>query len=127
MDLEGAAVTACQELEGQSGSSSGSSMASRLCSLGGQVAERLKSAFRLGVQRALGVVSMHYVMDLEPMVTGYVVAPGVEGDDAVAAMEQADATVEGTASTLSVLLEGDLLPDAEDDAAQGPRNGEGDL
>jgi hypothetical protein len=98
-----------------------------MCSLGGQVAECLKSAFRLGVQRALGVVSMHYVMDLEPVVTGYVIAPGVEGDDAVAAMEQADATVEGAASALSVLLEGNLLPNAEDEAAEGPHEGGGDL
>ena len=31
-------------------------------------------------------------------------------------MEQADAAVEGATSALSVLLEGDLLPDAEDNA-----------
>ena len=64
VDLESAAVATCQELEGEGGSS-GSSVASRLRSFGSQVAERLKSAFRLGVQRALGVVSTHYVMDLE--------------------------------------------------------------
>ena len=61
------------------------------------------------------------------MVTGYVVAPGVEGDDAVAAMEQADAAVEGAASALSVLQEGDLLPDTEDEATEGARDGEGGL
>ena len=49
------------------------------------------------------------------------------GDDAVAAMEQADATVEGAASTLSVLLEGDLLPDVEDDTAEGLHEGGDDL
>ena len=76
---------------------------------------------------ALGVVSMHYVMDLEQVATGYVVVPGIEGDAAVAATEQADAAVEGAASALSVLLEGDLLPDAEDDAAEGARDGEEDL
>jgi hypothetical protein len=91
------------------------------------VAEHLRSAFRLGVQRTLGVVSTHDVMDLERVATGYVVAPSVEGDDAVAAMEQANAAIEGAASALSVLLEGDLLPDAEDDAAEGARDGEGDL
>ena len=103
-DLEGTAVAVYQELE-REGGSSGSSVASRLRSLGGQVAERLKSAFRLGVQRTLGMVSTR-------VVTGYVVVPGVEGDDAVAAMEQADATIEGAASALSVLLKGDLLSDA---------------
>ncbi|XP_039787191.1 uncharacterized protein LOC120653534 [Panicum virgatum] len=126
LDLEGAAVAACQELEGEGGLS-GSSVASHMRSLSGQVAERLKSAFRLGVQRALGVVSTHYVMDLEQVATGYVVTPGIEGDAAMAAMEQADAAVEGAASALSVLLDGDLLPYVEDDAAEGARDGEGDL
>ena len=39
-------------------------------------------------------------------------------------MEQADAAVEGAASALTVLFEGDLLPDSEDDAAEGPHEGE---
>ena len=102
-------------------------MACRLRSLSGQVAEHIKSAFRLGIQRALGVVSTHYVMDLEQGAMGYVVAPGVEGDPAVAAMEQADAAVEGAASALSVLLEGNLIPDTEDDIAEGPYDREGNL
>ena len=42
--------------------------------------ERLKDAFRLGVQKALGVVLMHYVLDLELVAMGYVIAPGVEGN-----------------------------------------------
>ena len=126
MDLEGAAVAACQELDGEGGLS-GSSVASRMRSLSGQVAERLKSAFHLGVQRTLGVVSTHYVMNIEQVATGYVVTPGVDGDAEVAAMEQADTAVEGAASVLSVLLEGDLLPDAEDDAAEGARDGEEDM
>ena len=126
VDLEGATVAACQELEGEGGSS-GSSVASRLQSLGSQVAEHLKSAFRLGVQRTLGVVSTHYVINLERVAMGLVVVLGVEGDDTVAAMEQADATVEGAASTLSVLLERDLLPDAENETAEGARDEEGGL
>ena len=126
VDLEGATMAACQELEGEGGLS-GSSVASRLRSLGGQVAKRLKCAFRIGVQRTLGVVSTHYVMDLERVVTGYVITPGIEGDDAVAAMEQADAAVEGAASALSVLLEGNLIPDTEDDIAEGSNDREGNL
>ena len=125
-DLEGAAVATCQELEGEGGLS-GSSVASRLLSLDGRVVERLRSTFRLGVQRTLAVASTHYDMNLEQVATGYVVVPGVEGDDAVAAMEQADATVEGFAAALSERLEGDLLPDAEDNAAEGPQGGEGNL
>ena len=56
-------MAVCQELEGE-GASSGSSVASHLRSLGGRVAERIKSAFHLGVQRTLGVASTHYDMDL---------------------------------------------------------------
>ena len=48
-DLERTAVAVCQELEGE-GASSGSSVASRLRSLGGRVAKRIKRTFRLGVQ-----------------------------------------------------------------------------
>ena len=85
-DLERTAVAVCQELEGEGGSS-GSSVASRLRSLGGRVAERLRSTFCLGVQRTLAVASMHYDMNLKQVAMGYVVAPGIEGDDVVAAME----------------------------------------
>ena len=73
------------------------------------------------------MLSTHYILDLEWVATGYVIAPGIDGDAAVAAMELADAAVEDAASALSMLFEGDLLPDAEDDAAEGPREGEDDL
>ena len=71
--------------------------------------------------------STHYDMNLEQVATGYVVAPGVEGDDAVAAMEQADAAVKGFGATLSEWLDGDLLPDAEDKATEDARDAEGGL
>ena len=105
---------------------SGSSVASHLRSLGGRVTERLKGALRLGVQKALGVVSTHYIIDFEQLATGYVIAPDADKDATVAAMEQADVVAKGATSALSVLLEGDL-PDAEDDAAEGPNDGEGNL
>ena len=54
----------CLELEGE-GDPSGSSVANSLTSLGGRVADCLKGALRLGVQKALGVVSTNYVLDLE--------------------------------------------------------------
>ena len=88
-------------------------MTSRLRSLGGQVAERIWSAFRLGVQRTLGVASTHYDMDLERVSSGYVVAPGVEGDAARDAMEEANAAVEGYATILSRKIGDDLLPEGE--------------
>ena len=125
-DLEQTAVAVCQELEGEGGSS-GSSLASRLRSLGGRVTERLKGTLRLGIQKALGVVSTQYIIDLEQVATGYVIAPDTDEDAAVAAMEQADAAAEGATSALSMFFEGDLFPGAEDDAAVGPRDGEVNL
>ena len=58
------------------------------------MAERIRSAFRLGVQRTLAVASTHYDMDIKLVSSGYVVAPGVIGDAAAAAMDEADAAVE---------------------------------
>ena len=115
-------MAVCHELEGE-GASSGSSVASRLRSLGGRVAERIKSTFRLGVQRTLAVASTHYDMYLKLVSSGYVVAPGVDGDAAAAAMDEADATVEGFAAALSKKLEDDLLPLAEFDATEDPQGG----
>ena len=110
-------MAVCQELEGE-GASSGSSVAGRLRSLGGRVAKRIKSAFRLGVQRTLAVASTYYDMDLKLVSSGYVVAPGVVGDAAAAAMDEADAAIEDFAAALSKKLEDDLPPLAEDDVAE---------
>ena len=125
-DLEQAAVAACQGLEGEGGSS-GSSLASRLRSLGGRVTQRLKGALRLSVHKALSVVSTHYIIDLEQVPMGYVIAKGADEDAAVAAIEQAAAAAEGAATALSGIFEGELLPgadDDEDDAPKGLRNRE---
>ena len=78
-NLEEEAVAACQGLEGEGGSSD-SSLASRLRSLGDRLAERLKGALRLGVQKALSVVSTHYIINFEQLATGYIVP---DGDDDV--------------------------------------------
>jgi len=112
-DLEVATVAACQGAEGEGGLS-GSSLINRLRSLGDRVTERLKGALLLGVQKALGVVSAHYVVDFEHLAMGYIVHDG-DDDAKVEAMEQADAGAEGAATTLAGLFEGDLFPDAADD------------
>jgi len=44
------------------------------------VAEQLKGALRLSVQKALGVISMHYIINLEQLATGYIIP---DGDDDV--------------------------------------------
>ena len=84
-NLEGGVVAACREVEGEGGSS-GSSVTSRLRSLDNWVAERLKGALRLGVQKALGVVSTHYIVNFEQLATGCIIPDGNE-DTAVNAME----------------------------------------
>jgi hypothetical protein len=121
-DLEKAVVAAWQGADGEGGQSS-SSLTSRLRSLGDRVAERLKGALRLGVQKALGVVLMHYIVDFEHLATGYIVPDG-DDDAKVDAMEQADAGAEGAASTLAGLFEGDLFPDAADDEGEDGRSEE---
>ena len=90
------------------------------------MAKRLKGALRLGVQKALGVVSTHYVVDFEQLATGYIIPDG-DDDAKVDAMEQADATAEGAASALAELFESELLPGAVDDEDECARDGEGDL
>ena len=84
-DLEEAAIAACQGAEGEGGQS-GSSLVSRLRSLGDRVTERLKGALRLGVQKALGIVSTHYVIDFEHLATSYIVPDG-DDDAKIEAME----------------------------------------
>ena len=122
-DLEEAAIAACQGAEGEGGES-GSSLVSFLRSLGDRVTERLKGALRLGVQKALGVVSTHYVVDFEHLATGYIVLDG-DDDAKVEAMEQADASAEGATITLNGVFEGDLFPDAADEEEEGGRDEEG--
>ena len=91
------------------------------------MAERIKSAFHIGVQRALAVASMHYDMDLKLVSSGYVVASGVVGDAAGATMDEADTAVEGFAAALSKKLEDDLPLFAVDDVAEDPQGEEGNL
>ena len=109
-DLEGAAVATCQGVKGEGGSSG----------------SLLKAALRHSVQKALSVVSMHYIVNFEQLATGYIIPDG-DDDAKVDAMEQADAAAEGAASALSELSEGELLPGAADDEDEGERNGEDDL
>ena len=89
------------------------------------MAKRIRSAFLLSVQRTLAVASTHYDMSLERVSSGYVIAPGVEGYAAMAAMEEADAAV--VAAALSKKLEDVLHPEAEDNAVEDPQGGEGNL
>ena len=66
-------------------------------------------------------------MDLKLVSSGYVVAPGVVGDAATAAMDEADAVVEDFAAALSKKLEDDLPLFAKDDIAEDPHGEEGNM
>jgi hypothetical protein len=89
------------------------------------LAERIKTAFRLSVQRALAVALTHYDIDLKLVSSGYIVAPGLDGDAVAATMDEADADVEGFAAALSKKLEDDLPLFAEDDVPEDPQGEEG--
>jgi hypothetical protein len=69
----------------------------------------MRHALHLGVQKALGVVSSHYQVDLEAVSTGYVVPVGV--DDEVA-MNRADALAAPAVDILVEDFTDFLFPDA---------------
>jgi hypothetical protein len=114
-ELRAAALEACQKVE-EGEVQAGSSMASRLRSLGRHVTQRMHSALHLGVQKALGVVASHYQVDLEAVSTGYVIPVGV--DDEVV-MNRADALAAPAANILAEDFMDFLFPDAP--PAGGPQ------
>jgi hypothetical protein len=110
VELRAAALETCQAAE-EGEVQDGSSLASRLRALGGNVSRRMRRALHLGVQKALGVVQSHYEVNLEAVASGYVVSEGVEDE---AAMEQADALVADAAEALTEAFAEFLFPDAAD-------------
>ena len=77
----------CPESKGAVGAS-GSSLSSRLMSWGGRIVERVKGALRLSVRKTLEVVSTYYLVDLEALMAGYIVAEGLDNDATAAAIDQ---------------------------------------
>jgi DNA repair exonuclease SbcCD ATPase subunit len=121
-NLETAALDVCRELEGAEGQSSGSSLASRLRSLGRLVTERLRGTLRLGVQKALGLTSSHYKLNFTLLLDGYLVPEDVVGEEAeLEAVRKVDASMADNAAALADMFEVDLFPDvAEGEAAASP-------
>jgi hypothetical protein len=107
-ELRAAALETCQAVE-EGEAQAGSSLASRLRALGGQVTRRMHRALHLGVHKALGVVRSHYEVNLEAVASGYVVSEGVEYE---VAMERADALAAAAAETLAEDFEDFLFPEA---------------
>jgi hypothetical protein len=69
----------------------------------------MRRALHLGVQKALGVVSSHYQVDLEAVYTGYIVPIGVDNE---VAMNRADALAAPAADVLAEDFMDFLFPDA---------------
>jgi hypothetical protein len=115
VELHGAALETCRAVE-EGEAHAGSSLASRLRALGGQVSRRMCRALHLGIQKTLGVVRSQYEVNFEAVASGYVVPEGVEDD---VAMEQVDALVADASKTLTEDFLEFLFPDAADvDAPQ---------
>jgi hypothetical protein len=110
VELRAAALETCQAVE-EGEARAGSSLASRLRTLGGHVSRRMRRTLHLGVQKALGVVRSHYEVNFEAVASGYVVPEGVEDE---VAMEHADALVADAAKTLTEDFMEFLFPDAAD-------------
>ena len=68
------------------------------------------STFRLGVLRALAVASTHYLMNLQRVSSGYLIADDADADAASAIMDEADAAAEKFATVLTKKLEADIPP-----------------
>jgi hypothetical protein len=111
-ELRNAALETCRAVE-EGEAQAGSSLASLLRALGGHVAERMRRALHLGVQKALGVVRSHYEVNFEALEEGYVVPEGVEDE---VAMERVDALAPDAAGSLAEAFEEFLFPDAADAA-----------
>jgi hypothetical protein len=120
--LEAAALEVCRELEGTEGQSSGSSIASRMRSLGALVTECLRGALRLGVQKTLGLTSTHYILDFSLLRDDYVFPEDIVGEDAeLEVVRVVDASMLEPAAALADMFEVDLFPNAtEGEAAAAP-------
>jgi hypothetical protein len=107
-ELRAAALETCRGIE-EGEAQVGSSLASRLRTLGGHVSQRMRCALHLGVRKALGVVGSHYQVDFEAVSSGYVIPVGVEDEEA---MNRADALAAPAADVLAEDFMDFLFPDA---------------
>ena len=117
--LESIVVGVCERLEDKE-ARSGSSLVSRVQALGDYMDFRVRDALLLGVKKALGVVSTHYQISLPDVATGYVVQQDLSDDEAMAAIDQADAAAAETAETLASIFEGELFPNIGEDGGVDP-------
>jgi hypothetical protein len=107
--LQEAALEACQSVD-EDARQAESSVASRLRTLGGHVARRMRGALRLGIQKTLGVVQSHYRVNLAALATGYIVADDLDDDGAEAEANRLDALAAPAADILVDDFEEILFP-----------------
>jgi hypothetical protein len=105
--LQAAALETCQEIE-EGEAQAGSSLASRLHTLGGHVSQRMRRALHLGIRKALSVVGSHYQVNFEAVSSGYVVPVGVEDEEV---MNRADELAAPAADVLADDFMDFLFPD----------------
>ena len=116
--LKRAALSTCEALEVE-GVQSGSSLGSRLIALSSQMRERLRGALHTGVNRALAVISSHYVgVDLPAISDGYVLPDDDEEADTVVTKPMEAA--EGPGMALATLFEEEVVPPLPSADAGGP-------
>lgn len=98
----------------------GSSLRSRLSTLGGQIHQRLKDALHTGVKCAMAVISSHYTIDLEGVSDGYGVDEEALGTIDEQIQVRMDAA-EGPGAVVARLFEDEVLaPSDEDDVSRPP-------
>jgi hypothetical protein len=100
VELRAAALEACQGVE-EGEVQAGSSMASRLRSLGGHVTQCVRRSLHLGVQNALGVVASHYRVNVGAISMGYVIPEGLDDKGAEVEMNRVDALAAPAANVLA--------------------------
>jgi hypothetical protein len=109
--LQQATLEACQSIE-EGVRQAGSSVASRLRALGGHVARRMRGVLRLVIQKALGMVQLHYRVDLSALATGYIITDDLYDDGVQDEEIRLDALAAPTADILADDFEKVLFPNA---------------
>jgi hypothetical protein len=67
---------------------------------------------RLGIQKTLGVVQSHYLVNLAALATGYIVADDLDDDEVQAVVDRLDALATPVATALADDFEEVLFPNA---------------
>jgi hypothetical protein len=92
------------------GGQEASSVASRLRAPGGHVVERMRGALHLMIQKTLGVVQSHYLVNLVALATGYIIADDLDDDEAQAVADRFNALAAPAAAALADNFEEVLFP-----------------